>query len=170
MLAIDDGLFNNILAAFGKDRVAFLQTSSYFYPILILTELWKGMGWGTVIYIAAISGIDQQLYEAATVDGAGRFQRMWNITVPSLIPTFCVLLLMSIANILSNGMDQYLVFENSTNTSSIMVLDLYVYKLGIGQGQIPLSTVIGMVKSVVSVTLLFAANGISKLIRGESIV
>ena len=122
------------------------------------------------MYIAAISGIDQQLYEAATVDGAGRFQRMWNITVPSLIPTFCVLLLMSIANILSNGMDQYLVFENSTNTSSIMVLDLYVYKLGIGQGQIPLSTVIGMVKSVVSVTLLFAANGISKLIRGESIV
>ena len=121
-------------------------------------------------FIAAISGIDQQLYEAATVDGAGRFQRMWNITVPSLIPTFCVLLLMSIANILSNGMDQYLVFENSTNTSSIMVLDLYVYKLGIGQGQIPLSTVIGMVKSVVSVTLLFAANGISKLIRGESIV
>jgi putative aldouronate transport system permease protein len=132
--------------------------------------LWKGIGWSAIIYIAAISGIDQQLYEAATVDGAGRFQRMWNITVPSLIPTFCVLLLMSIANILSNGMDQYLVFENSTNTSSIMVLDLYVYKLGIGQGQIPLSTVIGMVKSVVSVTLLFAANGISKLIRGESIV
>ena len=128
--------------------------------------LWKGIGWSAIIYIAAISGIDQQLYEAATVDGAGRFQRMWNITVPSLIPTFCVLLLMSIANILSNGMDQYLVFENSTNTSSIMVLDLYVYKLGIGQGQIPLSTVIGMVKSVVSVTLLFAANGISKLIRG----
>ena len=132
--------------------------------------LWKGIGWSAIIYIAASSGIDQQLYEAATVDGAGRFQRMWNITVPSLIPTFCVLLLMSIANILSNGMDQYLVFENSTNTSSIMVLDLYVYKLGIGQGQIPLSTVIGMVKSVVSVTLLFAANGISKLIRGESIV
>lgn len=103
--------------------------------------LWKGIGWSAIIYIAAISGIDQQLYEAATVDGAGRFQRMWNITVPSLIPTFCVLLLMSIANILSNGMDQYLVFENSTNTSSIMVLDLYVYKLGIGQGQIPLSTV-----------------------------
>lgn len=127
-------------------------------------------GWSAIIYIAAISGIDQQLYEAATVDGAGRFQRMWNITVPSLIPTFCVLLLMSIANILSNGMDQYLVFENSTNTSSIMVLDLYVYKLGIGQGQIPLSTVIGMVKSVVSVTLLFAANGISKLFSGESIV
>ncbi|MDL2302118.1 ABC transporter permease subunit [Lachnospiraceae bacterium OttesenSCG-928-D06] len=132
--------------------------------------LWKGIGWSAIIYIAAISGIDQQLYEAARVDGAGRFQRMWHITVPGLVPTFCVLLLMSIANILSNGMDQYLVFENSTNSSAIMVLDLYVYKLGIGQGIIPLSTVIGMVKSIVSVTLLFAANGISKLIRGESIV
>ena len=143
---------------------------SHVWLQMLAWGLWKGIGWSAIIYIAAISGIDQQLYEAATVDGAGRFQRMWNITVPSLIPTFCVLLLMSIANILSNGMDQYLVFENSTNTSSIMVLDLYVYKLGIGQGQIPLSTVIGMVKSVVSVTLLFAANGISKLIRGESIV
>ena len=147
-----------------------LMGVSHVWLQMLAWGLWKGIGWSAIIYIAAISGIDQQLYEAATVDGAGRFQRMWNITVPSLIPTFCVLLLMSIANILSNGMDQYLVFENSTNTSSIMVLDLYVYKLGIGQGQIPLSTVIGMVKSVVSVTLLFAANGISKLIRGESIV
>ena len=147
-----------------------LMGGSHVWLQMLAWGLWKGIGWSAIIYIAAISGIDQQLYEAATVDGAGRVQRMWNITVPSLIPTFCVLLLMSIANILSNGMDQYLVFENSTNTSSIMVLDLYVYKLGIGQGQIPLSTVIGMVKSVVSVTLLFAANGISKLIRGESIV
>ena len=147
-----------------------LMGGSHVWLQMLAWGLWKGIGWSAIIYIAAISGINQQLYEAATVDGAGRFQRMWNITVPSLIPTFCVLLLMSIANILSNGMDQYLVFENSTNTSSIMVLDLYVYKLGIGQGQIPLSTVIGMVKSVVSVTLLFAANGISKLIRGESIV
>ena len=157
-------------AGIWKEGVNMLMGGSHVWLQMLAWGLWKGIGWSAIIYIAAISGIDQQLYEAATVDGAGRFQRMWNITVPSLIPTFCVLLLMSIANILSNGMDQYLVFENSTNTSSIMVLDLYVYKLGIGQGQIPLSTVIGMVKSVVSVTLLFAANGISKLIRGESIV
>ena len=132
--------------------------------------LWKGIGWSAIIYISSISGIDQQLYEAATVDGAGRFQRMWHITVPSLLPTFFVLLLMSIGNILSNGMDQYLVFENATNTNEIMVLDLYVYKLGLGQGQIPLSTVIGMSKSIVSVALLFLANGISKKLRGESIM
>lgn len=131
---------------------------------------WKGVGWSAIIYIAAISGIDQQLYEAATVDGAGRFQRMWNITVPSLVPTFCVLLLMSIANILSNGMDQYLVFKNATNADVIRVLDLYVYELGIGQGSIPLTTVVSMLKSIISVTLLFAANSVSKAIRGESIV
>ena len=108
--------------------------------------------------------------EASTVDGAGRFQRMWHITVPGLIPTFCVLLLMSIANVLSNGMDQYLVFKNATNATSIRVLDLYVYELGIGQGSIPLTTVVSMLKSVISVTLLFLANNASKLIRGESIV
>ena len=167
-----DGFISSLMVNAGiwSEGVNMLMGGSHVWLQMLAWGLWKGIGWSAIIYIAAISGIDQQLYEAATVDGAGRFQRMWNITVPSLIPTFCVLLLMSIANILSNGMDQYLVFENSTNTSSIMVLDLYVYKLGIGQGQIPLSTVIGMVKSLVSVTLLFGANGISKLIRGESIV
>ena len=132
--------------------------------------MWKGLGWSAIMYIAAITGIDQQLYEAATVDGAGRFQKMWHITVPELIPTYMVLLLLSVAGILSNGMEQYLVFWNSSNTNPIMVLDLYLYKLGIDKGVIPLSTLIGMVKSLVSVALLFGANAISKLVRGTSIV
>ncbi|MBO5166723.1 MAG: sugar ABC transporter permease [Lachnospiraceae bacterium] len=131
---------------------------------------WKGVGWSAIIYIAGIAGIDQQLYEAATVDGAGRFQKMWHITLPGLIPTYMVMLLMAVAGCLSNGMDQYMVFDNATNTNVNMVLDLYVYKLGIVNGAIPLSTMIGMVKSVVSVVLLFLANTISKLVRGESIV
>ena len=167
-----DGFVSSIMVNLGiwDQGVNMLMSGDYVWIKMLGWGLWKGIGWSAIIYIAAISGIDQQLYEAATVDGAGRFQRMWHITVPGLIPTFCVLLLMSIANILSNGMDQYLVFENATNQNAIMVLDLYVYKLGIGKGAIPLSTVIGMVKSIVSVTLLFAANGVSKLIRGESIV
>ena len=167
-----DGFVSSIMVNLGiwDQGVNMLMSGVHVWIKMLGWGLWKGIGWSAIIYIAAISGIDQQLYEAATVDGAGRFQRMWHITVPGLIPTFCVLLLMSIANILSNGMDQYLVFENATNQNAIMVLDLYVYKLGIGKGAIPLSTVIGMVKSIVSVTLLFAANGVSKLIRGESIV
>ncbi len=148
----------------------FLMSSDYIWIKMLMWGLWKGLGWSAIIYIAGISGIDQQLYEAATVDGAGRFQRMWHVTVPGLMPTFYVLLLMSIAGILSNGMDQYLVFENSTNTTDIMVLDLYVYKMGIVNGAIPFSTAVGMLKSVVSVILLFTANNVSKLVRGETIV
>ncbi|MFR8428180.1 MAG: ABC transporter permease subunit [Roseburia inulinivorans] len=107
--------------------------------MLALGNLWKGIGWSAIIYIAGISGIDQQLYEAATVDGAGRFQRMWHITVPGLIPTFCVLLLMSIANVLSNGMDQYLVFEKCDQCkTSIRGFGSVCIELGIGQGSIPL--------------------------------
>lgn len=167
-----DGFVSSIMVNLGiwDSGVNMLMSGSHTWMKMLAWGLWKGIGWSAIIYIAGISGIDKQLYEAATVDGAGRFQRMWHITVPGLIPTFCVLLLMSVANVLSNGMDQYLVFENATNTDAIMVLDLYVYKLGIGKGSIALTTVISMLKSVVSVVLLFLANGVSKLVRGESIV
>ena len=167
-----DGFISSIMVNAGiwESGQNMLMSGAHTWLKMWAWGMWKGVGWSAIIYIAAISGIDRQLYEAATVDGAGRFQRMWNITVPSLIPTFCVLLLMSVANVLSNGMDQYLVFENSANTDYVMVLDLYVYKLGIGQGMIPLTTVVSMLKSIVSVVLLFGANGISKLVRGESII
>ncbi len=167
-----DGFISSLMVNAGiwSSGQNMLMSSTHTWLKMWAWGMWKGVGWSAIIYIAAISGIDRQLYEAATVDGAGRFQRMWNITVPSLIPTFCVLLLMSVANVLSNGMDQYLVFENATNTDYVMVLDLYVYKLGIGQGMIPLTTVVSMLKSIVSVVLLFGANGISKLVRGESII
>ena len=167
-----DGFLSSLLVNMGiwSEGQNMLMSGSHTWLKMWLWGTWKGIGWSAIIYIAAISGIDQQLYEAATMDGAGRFQKMWHITVPSLIPTFFVLLLMSIGNILSNGMDQYLVFKNSTNASSIMVLDLYVYELGIGKGIIPLTTVVSMLKSIVSVVLLFAANGISKVLRGESII
>ncbi len=166
-----DGFVNTFLTAIGHTTTTnYLLSSSHMWLKMLAWGTWKGLGWSAIIYIASITGIDQQLYEAATVDGAGRFQKMWYITVPELIPTYMVLLLMSIANILSNGMDQYLVFSNAVNKDYIEVLDLYVYNLGIGSGLIPMSTVIGMIKSVISVILLFSANGISKLIRGESIV
>ena len=162
-----EGMINELL---GTSEDMLLHSEGTWFKMLAW-GVWKGTGWSAIIYVAGISGIDQQLYEAATVDGAGRFQRMIHITVPGLLPTFFVLLLMSIANILTNGMDQYLVFENKVNKEVITVLDLYVYKLGLGEGSsIPLSTVVSMFKSVVSVILLFSANGVSKLIRGESIM
>ncbi len=148
----------------------YLQNDDLSWLKMLLWGTWKGLGWSAIVYIAAVSGVDQSLYEAAMVDGAGRFKRMVHITVPALIPTYCVMLMLSIANILSNGMEQYLVFSNAINKDTLEVLDLYVYNLGIGGGQIPLSTVVSMAKSLISVTLLFFANSISKLIRGESII
>ena len=172
-----DGFINQFLLGTGLagESVDFLMGNDAIWLKMWLWGTWKGLGWGAIIYIAGISGIDQQLYEAATIDGAGRFQKIWHITIPGLMPTFFVQLVLAIAGILSNGMEQYLVFSNPTNRQSIEVLDLYVYNLGLGAGtggtgQIPLSTVVGMVKSIVSVVLLFCANKASKAVRGQSIV
>ncbi|MCM1164472.1 MAG: ABC transporter permease subunit [Lachnospiraceae bacterium] len=168
-----DGFVNQFLLSTGlaTESKDFLIGNDFIWLKMYLWGTWKGLGWGAIIYIAGISGIDQALYEAATIDGAGRFQKIWHITIPGLMPTFFVQFVLSISNILSNGMDQYLVFRNATNTSGIQVLDLYVYMLGLGSSnQIPLSTVVGMAKSIISVILLFSANKASKAIRGSGIV
>ena len=168
----NEGFINNILTQITGvvHNHLYLQDKDMLYIKMLLWGIWKGIGWSAIIYIAGISGIDQQLYEAATVDGAGRFQKMRHVTLPGLLPTYSVMLLMAVAGILSNGMDQYLVFSNAVTKNNLEVLDLYVYNLGIGAGKIPISTVIGMLKPLVSVTLLFFANGISKMVRGESII
>ncbi len=167
-----DGFINSFFMNLGiiKEAKNYLMGESYTWLKMLAWGMWKTLGWSAIIYIASISSIDPQLYEAAKVDGAGRFQRMLYITVPSLMSTYFVLLVMSIAAILSNGMDQYYVFENANNTYDITVLDLHVYQLGIENGVIPLSTVIGMLKSIISIILLFFASRISKQIRGQSIV
>ena len=167
-----DGFISSLMINLGiwETGKNFLMNGDHTWIKMLLWGMWKGLGWSAIIYIAGISGIDQSLYEAATVDGAGRFQRMWHVTVPGLMPTFFVLFLMAVAGALNNGLDQYLVFENTSNTSQIMVLDLYVYKMGIVNGSIPFSTAVGMLKSVVSVVLLFLANGVSKRLRGETII
>lgn len=168
-----DGFVNsflsNVLNVSGANT-NYLQIADHTWLKMLLWGTWKGVGWSAIVYIAGISSIDQQLYEAAKVDGANRFRCIWHITIPGLIPTYMVMLLMSIAGILSNGMEQYLVFSNAMNKDVIEVLDLYVYNIGIGQNRISLSTVVGISKSLIGITLLFAANGISKVIRGESII
>lgn len=167
-----DGFINTLLTNITGTvfDANYLDDASFIWLKMLLWGMWKGTGWSAIIYISGIAGIDQQLYEAATVDGAGRFQKMWHVTLPGLLPTFVVMLVMSIAGILSNGMDQYLVFSNPLNKDTIEVLDLYVYNMGIGNGSIPLSTVVGMTKSIISVILLFVANKISKIIRGSGVV
>ncbi len=168
-----DGLINNVTNQIAGSNVSnedYLSNDNLTWIKMLLWGTWKGLGWSSIIYVAGIAGIDQQLYEAARVDGANRLHCIWHITVPGLIPTYMVMLLMSIAGILSNGMEQYLVFSNQYNGDHIQVLDLYVYNLGIGSSQLAVSTVVGILKSIVAVILLFGANSISKLVRGESII
>jgi multiple sugar transport system permease protein/putative aldouronate transport system permease protein len=165
-------MVNTVLQNMGitTDVVKFLDSDKHTWLWMLLWSTWKGLGWGSIMYLAGIAGTDQELYEAARVDGAGRFRLMRHITLPALMPTFFVLLMMSIANFLSNGLDQYFVFSNSFNMSHIQVLDLYVYKIGMGSNSLSLATALSMLKSIISVTLFCIVNAVSKKTRGESIM
>lgn len=162
------GLMNNLLEETGF-KINILNTNKHVWLIQVLLQQWKGLGWSAIIYFAAIAGLDQELFEAAMVDGAGRWARIRYITIPQLIPTFFVLLIMGIGNFLNTGVDQYLAFGNALNKESIEVLDLYVYNLGIGSGQISYSVAAGIMKSVVALILFTGANTASKKIRGTSV-
>ena len=168
-----DGFFNWILGNLGllDQATNHLMNSNHIWWQMWAWGTWRGLGWGAIIYIASIASIDPQLYEAATVDGAGRFKRMWYVTVPGLLPTFFVLLLLGIANILNSGIEQHLVFYNASNWETIETINLFVFHVGLAQGSnIPLATLIGMTQSIVSLVLLFSANWLSKILRGQSIV
>lgn len=166
------GMMNSVLEHIGliTEPIKFLDSGDHVWLSMILWSTWKGLGWGSIMYLAAIAGIDQEMFEAAKVDGAGRWAIIKNITIPSILPTYFVMLMLSIANFLNNGMDQYYVFMNSFNKSSIQVLDLYVYNIGMTGKSLSLGTAIGILKSLVSVVLLFIVNTASKKTRCETIV
>lgn len=173
LLLSNNGMVNSMLQGGGLiDRpIDFLKDSSHMWFKMWLWLTWKNLGWAAIMYIAAISGIDEGIYEAAKIDGASRLRCVWHITLPSLLPTFFVLLLLNISNMLNNGMEQFFVFQNAWNREYIQVLDLYVYNLATSKPPVySISTALSMLKSVVSLALLFAANGVSKAIRGESII
>ena len=166
------GAVNSVLMNLGitEEPIMFLQSSSHVWFKQWLWLTWKNAGWAAIMYIAAITGIDESLMEAAKIDGASRMQCIWHITIPSILPTYFVLVMLSLANFLSNGMEQYFVFANSFNKTKIEVLDLYVYNLAMGSGGYSLSTAISILKTFVSIILLCVTNWVSKKIRGESLL
>lgn len=172
IFSVEDGFLNRFLMSTHliSTEINFLASSNHVWLTMLAYSLWKTLGWSAIMYIAAITSIDAEQYEAAKVDGAGRFQCMWHITVPGILPTYFVLLLLSIANFINNGMEQYYLFANPLNKSAIEVLDLYVYNMGMVGENISYSTAVGVLKSLVSISLLFFANGMSKVIRKESII
>jgi putative aldouronate transport system permease protein len=172
IFSVGDGFLNRLLIKLHLigTEINFLASANHVWLTMLGYSIWKGLGWGAIIFLAAIASIDHEQYEAATVDGAGRFQKMRHVTVPGILPTFFVLLLLSIANFINSGMEQYFIFQNPLNKDKIEVLDLYVYNQGMVGQSTSYATVVSMLKSLVSVALLFAANAMSKLIRKESII
>ena len=162
-----NGLVNSLLSDWGSAaKINILATDKNVWLTQVLFAKWQGLGWASIIYFSALAGIDQEMYDAAMVDGAGRMQRIRYITIPHLMPTFLVLFIMGIGKLLNTGVDQYLVFSNAMNAKYITTLDFYVYKLGIRSGMIPQGVAVGMMKSVIALLLFSIANTISKKVRG----
>lgn len=167
------GAVNTVLQNLGliDTPIAFMKSSDHVWFTQWLWLTWKNAGWAAIMYLAAITGIDEEMLEAARVDGATRMKIIWHITIPCILPTYFVIVMLNLANFLSNGMEQYYVFQNAFNTKYIEVLDLYVYNMAMSStGAYPLSTAISILKSVVSVVLLVVSNTASKLIRGEGFI
>lgn len=165
-----EGLLNQLLSAIGSPTQNVLMNRKAVYWFQTLVSIWKGLGWSSIIYIAAIAGIDQELYEAATVDGAGRFRCALHVTLPGLMSTFIVLMLLKVSNFINSGIDQYYVFQNNIISNNIEVLDLYVYTVGLKKQDYSYAIAAGIMKSFISIALLFIANTTAKKVRGESIL
>ena len=167
-----DGAVNVILRLFyGPDYTSnLLAQPDVAWRMQTFICLYKGMGYSAIMYLSAMSGIDQELYDAASVDGAGRLAKILHVTIPGIMPTFIVLLVLNIAGMLSGaGFDQYYVFQNPMVLNKLEVLDTYIYKIGLRQNNFGFATAAGMLKSLISVMLLMIANRISKLVRGSSL-
>ncbi|HWV48487.1 MAG TPA: ABC transporter permease subunit [Microbacterium sp.] len=162
LFALDIGpLFQLINGILGTE-VNFLADPAWFRPIIVLQDIWKNTGWGTIIFLAALAGVDQAQYEAAIIDGAGRFQRVWHITLPSILPTIIVMLVLQMGQVLNTGFEQIYLMTNSLNRSVADVFDTYVYFMGITQGSYSYSTAVGLFKALVGVVLIFGANWLAK--------
>ncbi|RKN84929.1 ABC transporter permease [Paenibacillus ginsengarvi] len=163
------GFLNTILGWFGIGSIDFLTQPEYFRGILVSVGIWKEMGWGMIIYLAALSGINPNLYEAAMVDGAGRFRQMWSITLPSLMPAIVVLFLLRVGHVLDSNVEQVLIMLNPLVRDVGEVIDTYVYRVGLLGAQFSLTTAIGIFKSLVGLLLVVGLNTLSRKTTGESI-
>ncbi|HEY8443330.1 MAG TPA: ABC transporter permease subunit [Clostridia bacterium] len=168
MLSYDEGLMNNLIVLFGGNRIQFMTTSKYFYPILILSEIWKGTGWGTIIYIAAISNINPTLYEAAAIDGCKRFGAIWHVTLPSILPIIAVMLIIQLSNIMNAGFDPVYNLYNPIVYDVSDIIDTMLYRLGVEKGQLENATAIGLFKNVINFALLITGNYATKKLSGYS--
>lgn len=174
VFAVDNGMVNGVLLNLNiiQEPIPFLATPRYIPPLIVLTNVWKSFGWNSIIYIAAITNIDPTMYEAATVDGAKRFARIWYITLPSIKPTIVILLIFSIGGLISANFglfEQMYLLSNSMIQDATEIVDTYTYKMGIVLSRYSYATAVGLFRSVAAVILLTSANFASKRLTGESL-
>lgn len=167
-----EGQINKILVSCGlmEKGSNILGDPSIAYIFQQCLTIWKALGWSAIIYMAAIAGIDAELYDAADVDGANRFQKILYVTVPGILPTFFVLLVLNISSIANAGFDQFYVFYNPLVSEQLEILPTYAYRVGIGRGEISFATAIGMTQSIISIVLLFTVNKLAKKISGNAVM
>lgn len=163
LLAPQSGALNNLLMYFGGEGQNYIGISAYFRRIVLFSHIWKSMGWSAIVYLAAVTGVDEQLYEAAYIDGAGRLQRIWHITIPGIIPTICVMLIMQMGNILNISFDQIFILANDRVLDVAETIDYFVYRVGLSSANnFSQATAAGMIKSLIGLVLVVITNMITK--------
>ncbi len=162
-------LMNTAANLFGFEPVNLFSIPTAVWPLAFFTEIWKETGWNSIIYLAALSGVSAELYEAGELDGATRWQRMWHISLPSILPTICIILIMNTGGIMNSNFDQMWLMRNSANLSFAEVIDTYVYQRAIFDLKYSFGTAVGMFKSVINVVLLLLTNTIVRKIGQESL-
>ena len=164
-----DGLFNALREIFGAEKVSFMTEPKYFHMIYVLSGIWQGIGWSSIIYISAISSVSAELYEAATIDGAGRFKQALHITLPGISETIIILLIMNIGQMLSLGYEKIILLYNPSIYETADVISTYVYRRGLLEGDYSYSAAVGLFNSVINFTLLMTSNAISKKVSGKGL-
>lgn len=172
MLAVENGAVNDLLMGLGiiKEPILWLSKPKYFWGVIGVTYVWKEVGWNTIIYLAAMAGIDPALYEAADMDGCNRYRKMWHITLPSIRPTIVILLILSIGRILDAGFEMQFLLRNGLVQDVSDTVDIYVLLFGLQRSNYSLATAAGMFKNVVNISLIFIANWIAKKTGQERLV
>jgi len=171
VLSPSSGIVNEILLALGliKTPIAFLGEGKYFYGVVALSNVWKNVGWNAIIYLAAMTGIDPEIYESAIMDGAGRIRRIISVTLPSIMPTIKLMLILNLGNLMNVGFEQVYLLSNPSNIDASRTIDVYIYTYALRSGRLSYGTAIGIFNSTVAITLINICNYISKKIDGYGI-
>ncbi|MDL2234043.1 ABC transporter permease subunit [Ruminococcaceae bacterium OttesenSCG-928-L11] len=169
LLSMENGVVNELIRVFGGQPIGFLTDERYFVPTLVVSMIWKTFGWNTIIYLAALTNVDPQLYEAATVDGAGRWKQLLHITLPSIMSTIVVVLIMRIGSLMQAGFEQIFVLYHPGVYAKADIIDTYVYRIGLQDGKFEMAAAVGLFKSVINFVLIVVANKVSRLAGEEGI-